>query len=82
MAEREPPIVIPWQRLLIHLLFLALTIYVMREVFYRLFADSWIVEHGSARRPAVWIPIVLATAAAHRLFDRLYPIAEQLPEDR
>lgn len=67
---------IPFSRLLVHVLFLGLAIYVIRETSYRLFADTWLVDAGKARRAAIWVPIVLVTAFAHRLFDRLFPLVD------
>ncbi|WP_432768597.1 MAG: hypothetical protein HEQ22_14665 [Sphingopyxis sp.] len=64
--------IVPWHRVLIHLLFIGLAAYLAHEVVWRLFAETSLIE-GGRRAPARLLVILLAGAASW-LFNLAYPI--------
>lgn len=72
----EPrPVTISWQRLLVHILFLALVGYLAHQLMWDVFADTWLTEKGSGRRRPYALLIVAVTLPLSWLFNRIYPLA-------
>lgn len=72
MADAPQPIAVSWHRLLIHLCFIGLAVYLAYEVVWRMFAGTPLVE-GGRRTPAGFLAIVLAGAASW-LFNLAFPL--------
>jgi polyferredoxin len=74
MADEPQPITISWHRLLIHLIFIALAVYLAYAVVWKMFAETPLIEKGGGRRTPLGILVIVLAGAASWLFNLIYPV--------
>ncbi|WP_439567180.1 hypothetical protein [Sphingopyxis sp.] len=82
MADEPRPITISWHRLLIHLIFIGVAVYLAYEVVWKMFAETPLIEKGGGRRTPLGILVIVLAGAASWLFNLIYPLVSRTTDTR
>lgn len=82
MADEPQPITISWHRLLIHLIFIGLAVYLACAVVSKMFAETPLMEKGDGRRTPLGILVIVLAGTASWLFSLIYPLVSRTTDAR